>query len=154
MADTYVARGKHFEEFSQGDIAVSAGRTITEADIVNFAGVSGDYTQIHTNAEFARQSFFGQRVAHGVLLMAIATGLLAQLGFIEGTVLAFREITWKFRLPVFIGDTIHVQAAVANLKAMKRLGGGAVTFDVQVINQGGEVVQSGQWIVLIASQPG
>jgi acyl dehydratase len=154
MAQTYVARGKHFEEFSQGDIAVSAGRTITEADIVNFAGVSGDYTQIHTNAEFARQSFFGQRVAHGVLLMAIATGLLAQLGFIEGTVLAFREITWKFRLPVFIGDTIHVQAAVANLKAMKRLGGGAVTFDVQVINQGGEVVQSGQWIVLIASQPG
>ena len=153
MTHTYMARGRHFEEFARGDIVVSAGRTITEADIFNFAGLAGDYTQIHTNAEFAHQSLFGQRVAHGLLLMAIASGLLAQLGFIEGTVLAFREITWKFRLPVFIGDTIHVQATVTNLKAVKRLGGGAVTFDVQIINQGGEVVQSGQWILLIASQP-
>ena len=61
-----MARGRHFEEFALGDIAVSAGRTITEADIVNFAGVAGDYTQIHTNAEFAHHSFFGQRVAHGL----------------------------------------------------------------------------------------
>ena len=153
MTHTYVARGRHFEEFALGDVAVSSGRTITEADIVNFAGVAGDYTQIHTNAEFARHSFFGRRVAHGLLLMAIASGLLAQLGFIEGTVLAFREIAWKFRLPVFIGDTIHVQANVTNLRAMKLLGGGAVTFEVQVINQDGEVVQTGQWILLIASQP-
>ena len=153
MTHSYEARGRHFEEFVQGDIVVSAGRTITEADIVNFAGLAGDYTQIHTNAEFAQQSIFGQRVAHGILLMAIASGLLVQLGFIEGTVLAFREIVWKFSLPVFIGDTIHVKATVTNLKAMKRLGGGAVTFDVQIINQGKEIVQSGQWTLLIASQP-
>lgn len=153
MTHTYMARGHYFEEFAPGDIVISAGRTITEADIVNFAGLAGDYTQIHTNAEFARHGFFGQRVAHGLLLVAIASGLLAQLGFIEGTVLAFRELTWKFSLPVFIGDTIHVQAAVTNLKTMKRLGGGAVTFDVQIINQGQKVVQSGQWTLLIASQP-
>jgi len=153
MTHTYIARGRYFEEFAQGDIVVSAGRTITEADIVNFAGLAGDYTQIHTNAEFAHHSFFGQRVAHGLLLMAIASGLLAQLGFIEGTVVAFRELTCKFRLPVFIGDTIHVQATVTNLRAVKRLGGGAVTLDVQIINQNKEVVQSGEWILLIASQP-
>jgi acyl dehydratase len=153
MTHTYVARGRYFEEFTQGDIVVSAGRTITEADIVNFAGLAGDYTQIHTNAEFAKHSFFGQRVAHGLLLMAIASGLLAQLGFLEGTVLAFRELIWKFSLPVFIGDTIHAQATVTNLKTMKRLGGGAVTLNVQIINQNEEVVQSGQWILLIASQP-
>jgi 3-hydroxybutyryl-CoA dehydratase len=153
MTYTYIARGRYFEEFVQGDIAVSAGRTITEADIVNFAGLAGDYTQIHTNAEFAHQSFFGKRVAHGLLLMAIASGLLAQLGFIEGTVLAFRELFWKFSLPVFIGDTIHTEATVANLKTMGRLGGGAVTLDVRIINQSKEVVQGGQWTLLIASQP-
>jgi len=153
MTHNYVARGRYFEEFSQGDIVVSAGRTITETDIVNFAGLAGDYTQIHTNAEVAQHSLFGQRVAHGLLLMAIASGLLAQQGFIEGTVLAFRELIWKFSLPVFIGDTIHAQATVTKLKGMKRLGGGAVTLDVKIMNQKKEVVQSGQWVLLIASQP-
>lgn len=83
----------------------------------------------------------------------MATGLSAQLGFIEGTVLAFRELTWKFSLPTFIGDTIHVRATVAQLKPMRRLGGGSVTLDVQVINQEAKVVQRGQWVVLIASKP-
>jgi 3-hydroxybutyryl-CoA dehydratase len=153
MTQDYLTRGRYFEEFEQGYTVVSAGRTITEGDIVTFAGLSGDYTQIHTNAEFARQSMFGQRVAHGLLIVAIASGQLAQLGFIEGTVLAFRELTWKFSLPVFIGDTVYTQATVAELKAMRRLGGGAVTFDIRVINQEGKTVQSGQWIVLVASRP-
>ena len=152
MPQTYTVRGRYFEEFEVGDRAVSTGRTVTEADIVNFAGLAGDYTQIHTNAEFAQHSLFGRRVAHGLLLMSMASGLLAQLGFIEGTVLAFREVTWKFSLPVFIGDTIHVEAAVTDLKPLKRLGGGAVTFDIQVINQDGKVVQSGQWVLLVASK--
>ena len=153
MTQIYVPRGRYFEEFTLGDTVISAGRTITEADIVNFAGVAGDYTQIHVNAEFARQGIFGQRVAHGLLLMAVASGLMAQLGFIEGTVLALRELTWKFSLPVFIGDTVHVRAKVSDLKAMRRLGGGAVTFDVQVINQEGKIAQLGRWVLLIASKP-
>ncbi len=153
MPETFVPRGRYFEEFQIGDVVVSAGRTITEADIVSFAGLSGDYNQIHTDAEFARQGMFGKRVAHGLLGLAMATGLAAQLGFIEGTVLAFRELTWKFSLPTFIGDTIHVKATVAQLKPMRRLGGGSVTLDVQVINQEDKVVQRGQWMVLIASRP-
>ncbi len=152
MPQTYTVRGRHFEEFAVGDLAVSAGRTITEADIVNFAGLAGDYTQIHTNAEFAQHSFFGKRVAHGLLLMSIASGLLAQLGFIEGTVLAFRELTWKFSLPTFIGDTIHVEATVTDLKPLKRLGAGAVTFDIRVINQDEKCVQEGQWVLFVASK--
>jgi acyl dehydratase len=151
MPETFRPRGRYFEEFEIGEVVVSAGRTITEADIVNFAGVSGDFTQIHTDAEYARQGAFGQRVAHGLLGLAIATGLTAQLGLIEGTVLAFRELTWKFSLPIFIGDTIHVKATVAECKAMRRLGGGAVTLDVQVINQDDKVVQRGKWVVLMAS---
>ncbi len=153
MPETYVPRGRYFEEFHVGDVVVSAGRTITEADVVAFAGLSGDFTQLHTDAEFARQGMFGQRVVHGLLGLAVASGLTAQLGFIEGTALAFRELTWKFSLPIFFGDTIHVQAAVSDLKAMRRVGGGAVTLDVKVINQDDKVVQRGEWVVLISSKP-
>ena len=152
MRQTYTVRGRYFEEFAVGELAVSTGRTVTETDLVNFAGLAGDYTQIHTNEDFARGSLFGKRIAHGLLLMSMASGLLAQLGFIEGTVLAFRELTWKFNLPVFIGDTIHVEATVTNLKPLKRLGGGAVTFNVQVINQDGKCVQGGEWVLLVAGK--
>jgi len=99
-----------FREFQVGDIVVTAGRTITEADVVMFAGLTGDYNQLHTDAEFRTQSMFGQRVAHGLLGLSIALGMATRLGFIEGTVLAFRELTWKFSLPILIGDTIHVKA--------------------------------------------
>ncbi len=150
---TFQPRGSYFEEFQVGDAVVSAGRTISEADVVNFAGLSGDYNQIHTDETYAGQSFFGQRVAHGLLGLSVASGLAAQLGFIEGTVIAFRELTWKFSKPIFIGDTIHVEAQVAKMKPMKRLGGGAVTFDVNLVNQKGETVQRGQWAVLLASRP-
>jgi len=153
MAGFSPPRGRYFEEFALGDSAISAGRTVTEADIVNFAGLSGDFTQIHVNAEAAGRGIFGQRIAHGILGMAIASGLLAQLGFMEGTVLAFRELTWKFSLPIFIGDTIHAEATVAELKPVPRLGGGIVTFEVQVINQEGKAAQSGKWIVLMAHKP-
>jgi acyl dehydratase len=153
MPATFVPRGRYFQDFQLGDTVVSAGRTITEADVVAFAGLSGDYTQLHTDAEYARQSMFGRRVAHGLLVLSVTSGLLAQLGFMEGTVLAFRELNCKFSLPVFMGDTIHAQAVVAELKAMRRLGGGAVTFDVQVLNQEDKVVQRGKWVVLMASKP-
>lgn len=146
------SRGKFFEDFTPGDVATSAGRTITEADIVNFAGLSGDFTQLHTNAEAARQGPFGQRVAHGLLVLSVASGLLAQLGYLEGTVLAFRELAWKFSLPVFIGDTLHARSTVAELKPAPRLGGGLVTFDIEVINQENRLVQSGKWVVLVSSR--
>lgn len=154
MQDTYIPRGKYFDDFVAGDVIVSAGRTITEADIVNFAGLSGDYTQIHINAEAARAGKFGQRIAHGFLVISVVSGLLAQLGFIEGTVLAFREMSWKFQLPVFIGDTIHARAQITGLKGLPRMDGGAVNLEVQVINQDDQVVQSGLWMVLVASRSG
>jgi 3-hydroxybutyryl-CoA dehydratase len=148
------ARGLYFEQFEVGGQQVSQGRTITEADIVMFAGLSGDYTQLHTDEEFARQTPFGRRIAHGMLVLSIATGMAAQLGFLEGTVLAFRELSMKFSLPVFPGDTIHVKATCKETKSMPRLGGGLVVFDVCVINQDGKIVQRGDWQVLVASKPG
>jgi len=142
----------YFEEFEVGHEVVSVGRTITETDVVNFAGLSGDYTQLHTDEEYSKGTLFGKRVAHGVLVLSIATGLAVRLGFIEGTALAFRELTCKFSQPVFFGDTIHVKARVKELKPMPRLGGGSVIFDVWVINQDGKTVQKGEWNMLIASK--
>jgi acyl dehydratase len=147
------SRGLYFEEFQIGGELVSPARTITEADIVTFAGLSGDYTQLHTDEEFARKSPYGRRIAHGMLVLSIATGLAARLGFIEGTALAFRELSWKFSLPVFIGDTIHVKAVCKELKPMPRLGGGLVAFDVSVVNQEGKTVERGDWLMLVASKP-
>jgi acyl dehydratase len=148
----YKPRGLHFEEFEIGQDLVTAARTITEADIVNFAGLSGDFNAIHTDAVYAAQDTFGQRVAHGLLVQSIATGLMVQSGVIEGTVLAFRELTTKFSLPVFIGDTIHVQASVTETKEFRRLGGGNVTIKYSVINHEGKTVQRGEWIMLIKSK--
>ena len=146
-------RGLYFEEFEAGKEVVSPGRTITEADVVAFAGVSGDYNQLHTDDEFAKGLMFGQRIAHGMLVLSIATGLAARLGFIEGTALAFRELTWKFSQPVFFGDTIHIKATCKETKPMPRLGGGVVKFDVRVANQDGKTVQRGEWQLLMASRP-
>lgn len=153
MVRTFARQGQYFEEFEVGDVFITAGRTLTEADIVTFAGVSGDYTQLHTNVEVARQGVFGKRVAHGLLGLTIASGLLAQLGFTEGTIMAFREMTWKFSRPITIGDTIRAEAMVSAVKAMRRVGGGAVTLNIEILNQENEVTQRGKWVVLIANRP-
>lgn len=146
-------RGMYFEEFELGQQIITPARTITEADVVNFAGLSGDYNALHTDAVFAAGSSFGQRIAHGMLVASIATGLAAREGFIEGTVLAFRELSWKFSLPVFIGDTIHMAAEVVELKRMARLGGGLVVIKASIVNQADEVVQRGEWRLLMKSRP-
>ena len=102
--------GLYFEEFSVGQKIISVARTMTESDILTFAGLTGDYNQIHTDAEYAKGTPFGQRIAHGLLGLSIAVGLLMRTGVLEGTVMAFREIIeWKFIKPVFIGDSLHVE---------------------------------------------
>jgi acyl dehydratase len=145
----YRPRGKYFEEFTVGNVVVTAGRTITEGDIVTFAGLSGDYNQIHTDAAYAAAGPFGQRVAHGLLVLSIASGLAVQTGIIEGTVLAFRELEWKFSRPVMIGDTIRAMLEVTETKSLPRLGGGSVFMKITVLNQKDEAVQRGNWVMLV-----
>jgi 3-hydroxybutyryl-CoA dehydratase len=153
MAEIAIRRGLYFEEFNIGDTVTSAGRTITEADIVGFAALSGDWNAIHVDAEYAKNGMFGERIAHGLLVLSIASGLAVQLGFIEDTVIAFMGIDWKFRAPIKIGDTIHMQATIAEKKPMPRLGGGLVTLNVEVLNQRGETTQKGTWSMLIKLKP-
>ncbi len=147
------AHGLWFEEFTEGLSIETRGRTITESDVINFAGVSGDFNPMHTDAEYAKTTQFGARVAHGALVFSIATGLAYQLGFLEGTVIAFLSFDWKLRAPVYIGDTVKVSASVAKRRAMAAAGGGMVTFDVKVTNQTGEVTQKGEWVIMVKSKP-
>lgn len=146
------AAGMMFEDFAAGYTAQSPARTITEADITAFAGLSGDYNPLHTDAVFAAGTPFGQRIAHGMLLLSIATGLASRLGFIEGTALAFLGLDWKFRKPVFIGDTVHLTVKVSGTREAPAMGGGIVTFDVRVLKEQDEVVQKGRWSVLVRSR--
>ena len=147
-------RGRYFEEFDVGQRITTPTRTITEADIVNFAGLSGDYTLIHTDAVYAQSTPSGQRIAHGLLVLSIASGLATRTGIIEGTVLVWRDIeNWKFIQPVFIGDTVRVQLEVTGTKPFPRLGGGMVNLELRVQNQDDEVVMKGTWSILIQSKP-
>ena len=133
-------RGMYFEEFAAGQKINTASRTITETDIVMFAGLSGDFNQIHVDAEYSKTTPFGQRVAHGLLGLSIASGLVVQTGMMEGTIMAFREVNeWKFIKPIYIGDTIHVKKRVTE-KQEKSLQRGLITFDTKVFNQDNEAV--------------
>jgi len=131
--------GLYFEDFEVGREFETAGRTITESDIVLFAGITGDWTELHTNAEFAKSTIFGQRIAHGALIFSITTGLLVRLGFIEKTVLAFYGVDrLRFTKPVFIGDTIK---AVGKVVEKEDKGGyGVVTIECKTVKQTGELV--------------
>jgi acyl dehydratase len=154
MGDILMRRGMWFEEFEGGQQIVTPGRTITESDIVSFAGLSGDYNQIHTDAEFARTTPYGQRIAHGLLVLSIASGLAMRTGVLEGTVIAFREINnWKFTRSVFIGDTIHVVLNVLETKPIPRVGGGSIIIELTVKNQSDEVTMKGTWTALVANKP-
>jgi acyl dehydratase len=147
-------RGMYFEEYALGQKMVTAGRTVTEADVVSFAGLSGDFNQIHMDAQYAEKGPFGKRVAHGLLVLSIVSGLTVQTGVMEGTVIAFREIAdWKFSEPVYLGDTIHGEMEVTGLKPFPRLKGGAVEIAFTVRNQNDKAVMSGKWVVLIQSKP-
>ena len=154
MSTLYSQRGMWFEEFVVGQQIITPSRTITESDIVSFAGLSGDYNQIHTDAEFSSKTPFGKRVAHGLLGLSIASGLAMRTGVLEGTVIAFREINnWKFSLPVYIGDTIHAELNIVETKPFPRLGGGSITIEISVKNQQNEVTMKGTWTALVASKP-
>ncbi len=145
-------QGLYFEDFQIGDSIESVGRTVTETDVVQFAMLSGDWNLIHTNAEYARHQLAGERIAHGLLALAIASGLAVRLGFMEETVMAFMELEWQFRKFVLIGDTLRLRATVSDKKEVKRLGGGYVWFKMELLNQRDEKVQRGVWKVLVKSR--
>ena len=148
----YRVKGLYFEDLQVGDTMVTPGRTITETDLVNFCGLSGDYNELHSNEEYARQRRFGRRIAHGLLGLAVASGLAARLGFMEGTAEAFMGLEWKFKAPILIGDTVQLRAKVVAKREVKRLSAGLVFIQAELRNQNDEVTQEGQWTLLLKSR--
>ncbi|WP_311029577.1 MaoC/PaaZ C-terminal domain-containing protein [Mesorhizobium koreense] len=134
----------------------SPGRTITDADVVGFAGLTGDFSELHTSDVYARSSEFGQRVAHGMLGLAYAHGLMwARTGELRETAIAFLGISdWKFVGPIYIGDTIFVNYALAELRDSRSRPSQAIaTFDVEVVTQDGKTVQRGRKALLVSKVP-
>lgn len=148
--------GYTYQDLHLGMSFRSPGRTITDADLVGFAGLTGDYSELHTSDVYARNSQFGQRVAHGMLGLAYAHGLMwARTGELRETAIAFLGISdWKFVGPIFVGDTIFVNYRIAELRDSKSKPTQAIaTFDVDVVNQKDEVVQRGRKALLVSKVP-
>lgn len=143
----------YFDELDVGKEWNSPRRTITEADIVMFAALTGDHNPVHTDEEFAKNTVFGGRILHGPAGFAIATGLESRLGIKEGTAIAFLGMTWDLRGPIKIGDTIHVYQRVDSKRETKKPGVGIVNFHVSLRNQRGESVQEGEWKIMMHCKP-
>lgn len=130
----------YFEDYIVDHITTSRGRTVTEADIVNFAGLSGDFVELHMNEEYARNGPFGRRIAHGALIFSISTGLMVQMTPDHEAIIAFYGVDkLRFIAPVFIGDTIHVTKRVLEKQA-KDGGRGVIKFETKVLNQDNQPV--------------
>ncbi|MEM3464223.1 MAG: MaoC/PaaZ C-terminal domain-containing protein [Candidatus Bathyarchaeia archaeon] len=143
------------EGFKVGEKAVSPGRTITEADIVMFAGISGDWTELHTNAEYMKKSPFGQRIAHGMLTLSVASGLALRTKERSSMeVLAFLGLdNVRFVAPVLIGDTIRVESEIIEARPSKsRPGAGILKFKNSVKNQRDEVVATYETALMVSAQ--
>lgn len=147
--------GLFWEEWEVGKSFTSAARTVTETDIVMFAGISGDYNPLHINEEYCKTTQFGTRIAHGPLVYVIAAGLLFQLHLYDDTLIAFLGFeNLRFTKPVKIGDTIHAKVTVTEVTETSKPDRGVMKRLLQVINQRGEVVQEGIQAFLLHKKPG
>ena len=156
MTVTERRSGYRYADLHVGMAFRSPGRTITDADLVGFAGLTGDYSELHTSDVYAKRSQFGRRVAHGMLGLAYAHGLMwARTGELRETAVAFLGIDgWKFVGPIFVGDTIFVNYEIAELRGSKSRPTQAIAvFDVAVVNQEERVVQRGRKALLLSKVP-
>ncbi len=141
----------YFEDIPLGKIWVSEARTITETDVVNFACLSGDFNPIHTNEEFAHNTPFHRRIAHGLLVLSIGGGMMTSNPPVR-TLALLEHPHWRFHNPVFFGDTIHVRNQAVDKQAEKNGRRGRITWEVQILNQEGKVVQEGTMLTLVECQ--
>jgi acyl dehydratase len=141
-----------FDEIEIGEEYASPARTVTEADIVLFAGISGDFNVVHTDAELMKTSIFGERIAHGLLGLSIQSGLLSR-GMQAYATIGPAGLRWKFKNPIKIGDTIRVRAKVIAKRDGPKDEAGIVTLERTVLNQRDEVVQEGETDLLVERRP-
>lgn len=145
--------GWYYEDFEPHAIISCPGRTVTEADVMNFAGVSGDFNVLHTDRTWAAGTPFGEPIAHGLLGLAIVSGLMHQTGVINGTIVAFLGLTWRFTGPVKFGDTIRARMRVRSKRETSKPDRGIVVLDFEVTNQRDEPVQGGEFTLMMRRRP-
>lgn len=138
----------YYEDLNVGDEHLSTGRTVTETDVISFAGLSGDFNNMHIDEEFAKKTVFGTRVAHGLCVLSIASGLWFTMPRLA-TVAFMGLEDWRFSGAVKFSDTIRITRKLAEKKEHKRPNMGFLTFEVNVHNQNEEIVQKGRWIILV-----
>ena len=145
----------YYEDFEEGETYETNARTVTETDVVSFSGLSGDFNPLHTDAEKAKSTPFGERIAHGLLVLSISSGLINQTGMFAGTTLAFLGLEdWRFKAPVRFGDTVHVRMTVEEKRPSSKGGRGIVRWRREVVNQHGEVAQAGVAAIMMAMREG
>lgn len=140
-----------FHEVEIGDKWESPARTVTETDIVSFAGLTGDYNALHIDHEFARQTPFQKPIAHGLLGISYAAGLSSRSPYMK-TLAFVRILEWQFLAPVFIGDTIHVRTEVESKELRGRGKRGLIVWKKEIVNQEGKVVQQGKTETLVSAE--
>src|SRR3974390_165654 len=154
MTQSYIPRGKYFEDFEMGDEFVTPARTITSTDIVNFACISGDFNEVHVNYEYCKPPPFGEPIAHGPLVYAIMGGLQYASGINDGTMLALLGIdNWRLLSPVKHGDTIRMQSKVIEKRETSKRDRGVVTFERRCIKQDGTVAQEMKTTLMYRRRP-
>jgi acyl dehydratase len=146
-------RGRYFDDLEVGQEFWSSGRTVTEHDIAQFSGLSGDFNPLHVDAELGKASVFGERVPHGPLGILYALGGYDRIGIVEGVAVAFLGIDWRFLEPMRIGDTVRTKVTVQELKETRHADRGVLTMLVQLHNQRDEVVQEGEHTFMIRRRP-
>ena len=146
-------RALHFEDFAVGDEYEPPPRTVTEADVVAFTALSGDTNPVHTDAVFAGQTPFGERIAHGLLGLAIAGGFLSRVGVVDGTAVALLGVNWSFRAAVRFGDTLAACVRVAETRPTSDASRGIVTFEFRLSNQDDVLVQEGRHVFMVQRRP-
>lgn len=145
-----------FEDLEIGAAFDSPTRTVTEADVVNFAGLSADFNRLHVDAEYAAGTPYGQRIAHGLLVLALMSGLVTRMPLnqhLEPSLMGLLDIQCRFPKPTFIGDTLRVRVEVAAKNETSKPDRGVVAFRRHVLNQRGEVVVEGTWKLLVRRRP-
>ncbi len=147
-------RGMTFDQFEEGQVFDTMARTVTEADIAAFAGLSGDFNPLHTDEEFMKGTPFGGRIAHGMLCASIGTGLANQIGIFEGTTIAVTQITLRFTGAVKPGDTVRLAMTCKALKESSKGDKGTATFSCAMFNQRDEQVLDSEWNVLLRKGSG
>ena len=144
--------GLFFEDFTVGDEFFTQRRTVTEADVIQFAGMTGDNNPLHTDEVFAKSTQFGGRIAHGLLGASIAVGLWCRLGLVDGTALAFLSTQWKFVHPVKLGDTVHARLKITDKRETSKKGRGIIFIRFDVRNQEDQQVQDGEMTLMVAAK--